>query len=216
MSESTEMYLLTIYKLNQQQGAAGNTQLANWLGVSTASITEMVKKLAEKGLVERNGRQLKLLPKGLAIALKVIRKHRLAERLLTDHLKIPWDHAHEQSCRLEHILSDTVVDALEEFLGFPKTCPHGHPIPDKDGKIKLTEAPKLSELPEGSTVVVERVSEESSEILRYLEEQKIFPGEVLTVTKIAPFEGPLLVQIADNLLPLSREIASKVWAIPKK
>jgi DtxR family Mn-dependent transcriptional regulator len=107
------MYLLTIYKLNQQHGSAGNTQLANWLGVSTASITEMVKKLADKGLVERKGRKLRLLPEGRSIALKVIRKHRLAERLLTDHLKIPWDHAHEQSCRLEHILSDTVVDSLE-------------------------------------------------------------------------------------------------------
>lgn len=215
MSESTEMYLLTIYKLNQQHGTAGNTQLANWLGVSTASITEMIKKLAEKGLVERKGRQLKLLPEGLSIALKVIRKHRLAERLLTDHLNIPWDHAHEQSCRLEHILTDRVVDALEEFLGYPKTCPHGHPIPDKEGNVVFTEAPRLSDFPEGSTVIVERVSEESSEILRYLEEQKIFPGEEMVISKIAPFDGPLLVQIGEESLPLSREIASKVWAKEK-
>jgi DtxR family transcriptional regulator, Mn-dependent transcriptional regulator len=215
MSESTEMYLLTIYKLNQQHGTAGNTQLANWLGVSTASITEMIKKLAEKGLVERKGRQLKLLPEGRSIALKVIRKHRLAERLLTDHLHIPWDHAHEQSCRLEHILSDQVVDALEEFLGNPATCPHGHPIPDKEGNVVLTEAPRLSEFAEGKTVVVERVSEESSEVLRYLEEVKIFPGEEVSIAKVAPFEGPLLVRIGGESIPLSREIASKVWAVEK-
>lgn len=216
MSESTEMYLLTIYKLNEQHGSAGNTQLANWLGVSTASITEMIKKLAEKGLVERKGRQLRLLPEGRSIALKVIRKHRLAERLLTDHLKIPWDHAHEQSCRLEHILSDTVVDSLEEFLGYPKTCPHGHPIPDKAGNITLVDAPRLSDFSEGKTVIVERVSEESPEVLKYLEEQKIFPGEEMTITKIAPFDGPLLVSIAGESIPLSREIASKVWALPKE
>lgn len=215
MSESTEMYLLTIYKLNQQHGSAGNTQLANWLGVSTASITEMVKKLADKGLVERKGRKLRLLPEGRSIALKVIRKHRLAERLLTDHLKIPWDHAHEQSCRLEHILSDTVIDSLEEFLGYPKTCPHGHPIPDKDGNVELTDAPRLSDFSEGAVVVVERVSEESAEVLRYLEEQKVFPGEEVKIVKVAPFEGPLLVEIGGESLPLSREIASKVWALEK-
>ena len=216
MSESTEMYLLTIYKLNQQHGSAGNTQLANWLGVSTASITEMVKKLADKGLVERKGRKLRLLPEGRSIALKVIRKHRLAERLLTDHLKIPWDHAHEQSCRLEHILSDTVVDALEKFLDYPKTCPHGHPIPDKDGNIELVDAPRLCDFPEGAVVVVERVSEESPDVLRYLEEQKVFPGKEISISKVAPFEGPLLVQIGGESLPLSREIAGKVWALEKK
>ncbi len=214
MSESTEMYLLTIYKLNQLHGRAGNTQLASWLGVSTASITEMVKKLTDRGLVERKGRSLFLLPDGRTIALKVIRKHRLAERLLTDHLNIPWDHAHEQACRLEHILSDQVVDALEEFLHYPKTCPHGHPIPDKDGHLEMTIAPPLSEFPEGSRVIVERVSEESAEVLRYLQGLKLLPGEELTIAKIAPFDGPLLVQIRDESLPLSREIAAKVWVRP--
>ena len=175
----------------------------------------MVKKLADKGLVERKGRKLRLLPEGRSIALKVIRKHRLAERLLTDHLKIPWDHAHEQSCRLEHILSDTVVDSLEEFLGYPKTCPHGHPIPDKEGNVELVDAPPLSDFPEGSVVIVERVSEESPEVLRYLEQQKVFPGEEIRITKVAPFEGPLLVEIGGDSLPLSREIASKVWALEK-
>jgi DtxR family Mn-dependent transcriptional regulator len=158
---------------------------------------------------------LRLLPEGRSIALKVIRKHRLAERLLTDHLKIPWDHAHEQSCRLEHILSDTVVDSLEKFLGYPKTCPHGHPIPDKDGRIELTDAPRLSDFPEGSVVIVERVSEESSDVLKYLEDQKVFPGKEISITKVAPFEGPLLVEIGGESLPLSREIASKVWALEK-
>jgi DtxR family Mn-dependent transcriptional regulator len=215
MSESTEMYLLTIYKLNQLHGTAGNTQLANWLGVSTASITEMVKKLAEKGLVERKGRRLQLKPQGRSIALKVIRKHRLAERFLTDHLNIPWDHAHEQSCRLEHILSDTVVDQLEEFLGHPKTCPHGHPIPDKEGNIEVIDAPRLSDFEEGDVVLVERVSEESPEVLRYLQEQKLFPGEEIKISKIAPFEGPLLIEVSGEPLPLSRDIASKVWAQKK-
>lgn len=211
MSESTEMYLLTIYKLNQLHGRAGNTQLASWLGVSTASITEMVKKLSERGLVERKGRSLSLQPEGRAIALKVIRKHRLAERWLTDHLGIPWDHAHEQACRLEHILSDRVVDALEQYLGYPKTCPHGHPIPGREGELALIEAPPLSQLSAGSRAIVERVSEESTEILRYLDSVRLYPGVPVSVTKVAPFEGPLLIEVNDEALPLSREIASKVW-----
>lgn len=212
MSESTEMYLLTIYKLNQLHGRAGNTQLASWLGVSTASITEMVKKLMSRELIGRRGRSLYLLPKGLAIALRVIRKHRLAECFLADHLKIPWDHAHEQACRLEHILSDQVVNALEEFLNYPKTCPHGHPIPDKHGDIDLVEAWALSTFPEGSVVIVERVSEESSEILRYLENVKLSPGSKVAIVKIAPFDGPLLIEVGGEPFPISREIALKVWA----
>lgn len=212
MSESTEMYLLTIYKLNEQVGQAGNTQMANWLGVSTASITEMVKKLMEKGLVERKGRILNLRPEGEKIALRVIRKHRLAERFLTDHLKIPWDHAHEQACRLEHILSDEVVNALEGYLGNPATCPHGHPIPDRHGNLKPSDAPRLAEHEEGVELVVDRVSEESSEILRYLDQIGMRPGTRLVIEKIAPFEGPLLVKVHGEALPLSREIAGKVWA----
>lgn len=212
MSESTEMYLLTIYKLNEQHGRAGNTLMANWLGVSTASITEMVKKLAEKGLVERKGRGLYLKPAGEKIALRVIRKHRLAERFLTDHLGIPWDHAHDQACRLEHILSDQVVNALEEYLDYPGTCPHGHPIPDRDGRLEYTESPRLHDHPEGRVVEVERVSEESAEVLRYLEEIGLKPGCRLTIEKVAPFEGPLLVRVGDAALPLSREIAGKIWA----
>ncbi|MBI3926255.1 MAG: metal-dependent transcriptional regulator [Armatimonadetes bacterium] len=214
MSESTEMYLLTIYKLNLEHGRAGNSQMAQRLGVSTASITEMVKKLAEKGLVERKGRGLYLRPKGEKIALKVLRKHRLAERLLTDHLKIPWDQAHEQSCRLEHILADNVVDALDDFLGHPATCPHGHPIPDREGTMAIQEAPPLSEFRDGSRVEVVRVSEESLEVLRYLDEIGLKPGRQLLIEKVAPFEGPLLIRIDDASLPLSRAIARKVWVKP--
>lgn len=212
MSESTEMYLLTIYKLNEQVGQAGNTQMANWLGVSTASITEMIKKLMERGLVERKGRILRLKPSGEKIALRVIRKHRLAERFLTDRLGIPWDLAHEQACRLEHVLYEEVVNALEEFLGHPSTCPHGHPIPDRDGHIATSGAPRLAEHEEGAEVEVERVSEESTEILRYLAEIGLTPGRRVRVDKVAPFEGPLLVSVDGQALPVSREIAGKVWA----
>ncbi len=206
------MYLLTIYKLNEQHGRAGNTQMANWLGVSTASITEMVKKLSDKGLVQRKGRSLSLKPEGEKIALQVIRKHRLAERFLTDHLKIPWDHAHEQACRLEHILSDQVVNALEAFLNYPETCPHGHPIPDQNGTLKKSDAPYLHEHEVGQALVVDRVSEESAEVLRYLDEVGLRPGTEVVIEKFAPFDGPLLVRVGDESLPLSREIAKKIWA----
>ncbi len=210
MSESVEMYLLTIYRLNLEGERAGIARLAKCLGVRAASSTEMIKKLAERGLVQKNGKGLMLTQAGEQLALGVIRKHRLAERLLTDCLKLPWDVAHEQSCRLEHILSDEVADALEAFLHHPATCPHGHPIPNRDGTLHLCAATPLSECREGDRAVVDRVIEESMEVLRYLEEVGLHPGRELLVQQVGPFQGPLLIRLSDRPVALSREVASQV------
>lgn len=204
------MYLLTIYRLNLEGERAGIARLASRLGVSAASSTEMIKKLSERGLVQKNGRGLGLTTAGEKLALGVIRKHRLAERLLTDCLHLSWEVAHEQSCRLEHILTDEVADALEIFLKHPTTCPHGHPIPDREGKLALTAATPLSECREGDVAVVDRVIEESMEILRYLEEVGLHPGREVLVEQVGPFQGPLLIKLDGKAVALSREVASQV------
>jgi DtxR family Mn-dependent transcriptional regulator len=210
------MYLLTIYRLHLDGEDAGCVRLAQRMGVSAGSCTEMVKKLIERGLVERTqGKEFQLTRAGLGMALRVIRKHRLVERLLTDHLKIPWDHAHEQACRLEHVLSDQVADALEEFLGFPETCPHGYPIPDRQGRLAVRENRPLSECRPGERVEVDRVAEDSGELLRYLEEMDLKPGREVFIEQVAPFEGPLLVQVGPRQFPLSRRIAAKIAVRPK-
>lgn len=208
MSESVEMYLLTIYRLNLEGERAGIARLASRLGVSAASSTQMIKKLTERGLVHKNGGGLVLTSAGQKLALSVIRKHRLAERLMTDCLKLPWDVAHEQSCRLEHILTDEVADALEDFLGHPRTCPHGHPIPTRDGQVDLTEVVPLTEIPEGSRVTVDRLIEESMEILRYLDEVGMHPGNSVLVEQSGPRH--LRIRLGDQPLAMSREIADHV------
>ena len=211
MSESVEMYLLTIYRLaEQEEVVAANVRLAQRLGVSAVSVAEMVRKLEERGLIRREGRKIQLSHEGERLALSVIRKHRLAERLLVDRLGIPWDHAHEQACRLEHILSDQVADALDDFLDRPGTCPHGHPIPDRSGHIRYPETRPLSSVQPGERVVLHRVSEESSELLRYLDEVGLRPGQEIRVEQVAAFDGLMQVSVGSKSFPLSREVASKV------
>ncbi|MEW6281669.1 MAG: metal-dependent transcriptional regulator [Candidatus Eremiobacterota bacterium] len=208
MSESVEMYLLTIYRLNLEGERAGIARLASRLGVSAASGTQMIKKLTERGLVRKNGNGLSLSLEGERLALGVIRKHRLAERLLTDCFKLPWDVAHEQSCRLEHILTDEVADAMETFLGNPATCPHGHPIPTRDGRVVLPDATPLADCHEGDRVVVDRVFEESMEVLRFLDEVRLHPGREIQVEQVGPRH--LRVRLDGQPLALSREVADQV------
>lgn len=205
------MYLLTIYRLSEEEDIVpANVRLAQRLGVSAVSVTEMVRKLQEKGLIKRQAREIRLSREGERIALSVIRKHRLAERLLVDRLGISWDHAHEQACRLEHILSDSVADALDEFLGHPPTCPHGHPIPDREGHVASLDVRSLASSKPGDRLVVQMVSEESMELLRYLDEVGLRPGQEVVVEQVAPFEGPLLISTGRKAFPLSREVAGKV------
>ncbi len=211
MSESIEMYLISLYKLGQEHQQVGNSLLAKRLGVSTASITGMMKKLAEKGLISRQGRGIFLRPKGKQIVLKILRKHRLVERWLTDHLGVPWDHAHEQACSMEHCISDLVADALDEYLGHPTTCPHGHPIPDSSGNLEEDNSVPLAECSQGSSVVVTKVSESSLELLRYFDQIGLKPGTSIYIEDIAPFEGPLLIKIQSRNIPFSRSMAKRVW-----
>lgn len=211
VSESIEMYLLTIYRLSEEEEVVpANVRLAQRLGVSAVSVTEMVRKLEERGLIRRQDREIQLSREGERIALSVIRKHRLAERLLVDRLGIPWHHAHEQACRLEHSLSDEVADALDSFLGHPTTCPHGHPIPDRGGNVQQRDAVPLASLVAGDRVLIERVSEESPELLRYLEEVGLRPGQEILIEQVAPFEGPMLVSTGEKSFPLARSVANKV------
>ena len=215
VSESVQMYLLTIYRLSEEgEVVPANIRLAERLGVSAVSVTEMVRKLHEKGLILKKSRALQLTREGERIVLNVIRKHRLAERLLVDRLGIPWAHAYDQACKLEHILSDEVADALDEFLGHPTTCPHGQPIPDRAGNIELRDAWPLASVLAGQQVVIERVKEGSVELVDYLVEVGLWPGQRVTVEQVAPFEGPLLVSVDGKSFPLSREVAGKVAVRP--
>jgi len=211
-TEREEEYLETICKLQQLKENIGTTKLSEALKISPASVTEMVKKLGESGMVVRTENEgIGLTPQGNKKALNIIRKHRLSERFFTDVLKLPWDEVHEEACRFEHVLSDRVADALEAFLSHPATCPHGHPIPSKRGKTQKDDAVPLTSLHPSQRGVVSRISEESHEFLGYLAALGLMPQVEVRVEQVAPFKGPLLVQVGGANYALGRDVAGKIF-----
>ena len=148
-SQATEEYLEALYKLSEA-GPVRQARLAEHLGLSQAATAEMVKKLIAAGLAERDKTgSIGLTESGNKAALETVRKHRLSERFLTDILGLPWEKAHEEACKFEHVLSPEVEDGLDRLLNNPKSCPHGYPIPDKEGVITALPTRPLSDLGPG-------------------------------------------------------------------
>ncbi|CAG0977844.1 partial Iron-dependent repressor IdeR, partial [Methanosarcinales archaeon] len=143
-------------------------------------------------------------------ARKVIRKHRLSERLLTDILGFKWDKVHEEACRLEHDISSEMEEKIEEKLGNPKTCPHGYPIPDKDGFIVQDNTVKLSELKANEKGVIISVFEENSEMLQYMGSLGLYPEIEVKIKSVAPFGGPILIKVTGSEISVGKELAEKI------
>jgi len=211
--ESVEMYLKTVYEL-----AAGGedlvpiSALAKRLSVSTVSATEMVHRLCERGLLEHTPyKGVALTSDGKQRALRVIRRHRLWECLLSEQLGLPWQAVHDSACQLEHLSDRGVVAALATFLGEPDTCPHGNPIPGPEGQITLPIDHALSELRPGDHGQITRVFPESALLLDYLATHCILPGRSISFDEIAPFNGPLMVTVGGQPHALGREIAATIF-----
>lgn len=210
-SASVEEYLEILYKLQQEEHPVRASKLAEQLGISAASVTEMVKKLSTNGYVNRTADLgICLTLKGEKAALKLIRKHRLIERFLTDVLGISWDKVHDEACQLEHVISSQVEDSFEKILANPKTCPHGYPIPTKDGKIAKEKVKPLSDIPAGKKGLIVKVFEEDPKMLQYLSTLGLIPEVEIFVKEIAAFGGPLLIQVGRAKYALGREVASKI------
>lgn len=204
-----EEYLEVIYKL-AERGEVRPTPIAEQLGVSGPTVTATLKRLESRGLITRLGGGVALTAAGSAIAVDIIRRHRLAERFLVDVLGIEWDEAHEDACRLEHALSPRVLHALEEFLESPEFCPHGHPIPDAEGAIKRVLGRPLSDVESGAVVRVLQVSEDDDAMLSYLGSIGMYPGTEVVVSEVAPFNGPLLVEVDGVTHALGRDVAEHI------
>lgn len=207
-AESVEEYLEAVYRLEREGPGVTTSGLASALGVAPASVSGMVKKLAKDGYVQQVARgEVKLTTAGLEIAVRVLRRHRLAERLLTDVLGMPWDEVHAEACMLEHAISDRVEARLMTLLEDPVTCPHGQPIPPKD----LTQPPApgepLAQVPQGTRARIESVTEELPEILRYLGEIGMRPGVDVTIVRKAPLGGPITVDVGGSQHAISLELA---------
>ena len=195
-SDAIEDYAKAIYALSRRGGGAvSTTSLSERLGVTPASASAMVKKLAERGLAAHVPyKGVELTPAGERVALEVLRHHRLLELYLAEALGMPWDRVHEEAEKLEHAISPELSELIAAKLGNPTHDPHGDPIPTRDGEIDESPTRALADLRPGERGVFSRVSDSNPDMLRYLSERGIAPGDELEVAGREPFGGPLTVR----------------------
>ena len=210
--QAIEDYLKTIYTLAQEESPVSTSRIADAREVKPASATSMIKRLANLKMVDYEKHYgVTLTPSGEKLALEVIRHHRLIELYLMEALGFSWDEVHEQADILEHVISEKLEERIAAALNYPEFDPHGDPIPAKDGSITAIDVELLSAVPSGSTVWVRRIIDDAnSELLRYLAEMGLTPGTAVTVQSVAPFEGPLTLQIADETRVIGRNVAASV------
>jgi DtxR family Mn-dependent transcriptional regulator len=214
--ESLEEYLEAIYRLEREGSGVTTSGLAADLGVAPASVSGMLKKLAEGGYLEYRARgEAKLTERGLQVGVRVVRRHRLAEVLLTDLLGMPWDKVHDEACRLEHAISAAVEERLVVVLGNPKFCPHGQPIPPADLSTPDRSGMKLADLAPGAAARVVDVIEDVPEMLRYLDSIGMRPGAQIDVVEHGPLGGPVTVSNARGRHAISLELARLITVVPE-
>jgi DtxR family transcriptional regulator, Mn-dependent transcriptional regulator len=209
ISASVQDYAKAVYALEAREGGAVATNdLAERLGVTPGSVSAMVRKLSELGLLEHEPyRGVRLTSQGRRVALEVLRHHRLIELFLAEELGMPWDRVHAEAEVLEHVISEDLEQLIATRLGDPTLDPHGDPIPTARFEIDERPTRSLDELSPGASGRFVRVSDSDPEMLRYLAEQGIALGDRLEVTGRQPFGGPVFVRIGEREQPLGGELA---------
>ncbi|MGB3007879.1 MAG: metal-dependent transcriptional regulator [Chitinophagaceae bacterium] len=212
-STSEENYIKSIFHLQQLDGSVSTNELANELKTKPASVTDMMKKLKAKKLLNYEPYQgFRLTTEGNKIALGIIRRHRLWEYFLADKLKFTWDEVHEVAEELEHITNKKLIDKLDEFLGFPRVDPHGDPIPDNNGKIETNNSICLTDLPLNTMAIVSNVNSQSVKILELLEHKKITIGTKLEVKNKFEFDESMEVRIGRQpIFSISKQLAKNIF-----
>ncbi|KFD39718.1 metal-dependent transcriptional regulator [Schleiferia thermophila] len=213
-SHSEENYLKAIFELSGLgKNPVSTNALAKTLEAKAPSVTEMVKKLSEKGLVTYEKYQGCILTdKGSAMALQVIRKHRLWEVFLVKKLGMGWEEVHEIAEQLEHIRSEALINKLEVYLGFPKYDPHGEPIPDKHGHIEQIDLLRLCDVEVNSFATIKSVADDSEDFLKFLDEEGIFLGSVVHIIRLNPHDGSLKIKVNhQKSMYISRNTAEKIY-----
>jgi DtxR family Mn-dependent transcriptional regulator len=212
LTHAAEDYLKSIYKLQEKAGKVSTGILAEYLKVKPASATGMIKKLKTMKLVRHERYQgVTLTNDGKAIALEIIRHHRLLELYLFKALGVPWDGVHEEAEKLEHVISEDVEARMDEFLGYPTADPHGAPIPDKNGVVTQTAYVPMTDLCSGQSCIVAEVSDTDSAMLRHLGSFNLYPGTAFRVIAVAPFEGPYTIDVAGQQVVIGREVAKHIF-----
>jgi len=211
LTSAVEDYLKAVYALAAEGRRATTSALAERMHVSPPSATAMMKRLHELELVERAPyRGVVLTDRGRLCALEVLRHHRLLERYLADSLGMSLDEVHAEADRLEHVLSEELEARIDAVLGFPTHDPHGDPIPDSALRIADGTSRSVADLDPGDTAIVARVPDGDPELLRYLAEIALVPGQELELTRSAPFGGPLTVRTGSGEHAIARELAASV------
>lgn len=211
LSPATEDYLKALYKL-EKDGSVSTKALAGELGVAAPSVTQMVKRLADQGLVQREPyKGASLTKKGTTVALEVLRHHRLLELYLKEVLDYSWEELHAEAERLEHHISETFEDKLDEMLGFPTRDPHGHPIPTREDDVEALATDQLADLAVGQQAVVCHLADDDPALLHHLEERGLMPGASLEVVEAEAFQGPLTVRIEEEEQVVGRVVAQSVF-----
>ena len=215
LTRSVEDYLKAIYRLTPEGRAAGTSEIANLLELAPASVSGMVKRLSEHGLLEHVPyKGVQLTEEGRLAALRTIRRHRLIEAYLVAFLGYTWDTVHDEADRLEHAVSDQLVERMAAVLGHPSVDPHGDPIPDVDGAIHEPASTPLSELPEGIAAELRRVDESDPERLRYIGSIGLQPGARVVVVDRQPFHGPIAIEVDGRAHVIGHELGHVLRCVP--
>lgn len=197
LTRSTEDYLKAIYELEVSTGAAQTSAIADALAIAPPSVSGMVKRLSESGLLDHVPyRGVQLTAAGRRAALRMVRRHRILETYLTQKLGYDWDSVHEEAERLEHAVSDELIERMAMALGNPRYDPHGAPIPTISGEIEHPENVPLAEVPVGEVAALRMVSDKDAERLRYLASLGLRPGVSFEVVGRQPFRGPVTIRVA--------------------
>jgi DtxR family Mn-dependent transcriptional regulator len=213
MTLSEEDYIKAIYHLGKGENKMVSTNaLSEAMETKPSSVTDMVRKLSEKGVAHyKKYKGVCLTETGQKIALALVRKHRLWEVFLVDSLNFSWDEVHEVAEQLEHIKSEKLIDELDKLLGYPKVDPHGDPIPSKKGEFKKAIKKLLHDVPVGSSGICVGVKDSSAPFLKFLDKNKIALGDAITVLEKEEFDGSLHIQIKNRKMHISDQIASNLY-----
>jgi DtxR family Mn-dependent transcriptional regulator len=210
LSHEAEEYAEAIYRLQKRSGVARTKELAEELHVVPGSITNTIEHLERHGLVEHEPyKGVRLTAKGEKLALDILRRHRLAERLLTDILDADWSEVHESACKLEHALTKNMLTLLEKRLEHPKSCPHGNPIPTENGKLIEEECSPLGEINANETCTVVKITDEKRENLLKLAAKGIKPNVPIQVIERKP--SCMILLVANRRCALNYDDAMSIW-----
>jgi DtxR family Mn-dependent transcriptional regulator len=217
LTAPVEDYLKAIYTIGRGTGAAATNEIAQRLALAPASVSGMVRRLADQGLLTyERYHGVKLTESGRRAALRTLRRHRVIEAYLVHALGYSWDRVHAEAERLEHAASDQLVDKMAATIGEPDVDPHGAPIPTRDGAVDEAEYTSLADLAIGVPGIVVRVADEDPAMLRYLGELSVVPGKRVTVKARAPYGGPITLTVGRQELSIGPALAAHVLTAPVK